>query len=162
MFRLFERNRSRDIFAPMTGEIINIENVPDQIFSEKMVGDGIAIKPVDGLVLSPCDGKIVQLFPTNHAVGIETEEGLLILIHLGIDTVELKGKGFKSYVQKGDHVKTGDRILEMDLEHCNKMNKSVVSPIVITNMELVDCIEKRNGLVDANTNLIMKVSLRIE
>ncbi|MGV8146056.1 MAG: PTS glucose transporter subunit IIA [Alkaliphilus sp.] len=159
MFKLFKKNKSRDIFAPMSGEVINIEKVPDEVFSEKMVGDGIAIEPNDGIVVSPCDGKIVQLFPTNHAIGIETEEGLQILIHLGIDTVELKGEGFNSYVHNGDYVKIGDKILEIDLDYCKKMGKATISPVVITNMKLVDDIEKRSGLVNATTDLIMKVSL---
>ncbi|MBN4062695.1 PTS glucose transporter subunit IIA [Alkaliphilus transvaalensis] len=144
----------------MSGEIINIKNVPDKVFSKKMIGDGIAIKPNNGIVVSPCDGKIVTLFPTNHAIGIETEEGLQILIHLGIDTVELKGEGFKSYVHKGDYVKAGDKILEVDLDYCEKKGKSTISPIIITNMEIVEGIEKSNGLVNATNDLAMKISFR--
>ncbi|PHS35985.1 MAG: PTS glucose transporter subunit IIA [Alkaliphilus sp.] len=160
MFELFKKNKSRVIFAPMSGEIINIKNVPDKVFSKKMIGDGIAIKPNNGIVVSPCDGKIVTLFPTNHAIGIETEEGLQILIHLGIDTVELKGEGFKSYVHKGDYVKAGDKILEVDLDYCEKKGKSTISPIIITNMEIVEGIEKSNGLVNATNDLAMKISFR--
>lgn len=160
MFKFFRRNKSRDILAPMTGEIINIENVPDEVFSQKMVGDGIAIEPTDGIVVAPCDGKIIQLFPTNHAIGIETEEGLQILIHIGIDTVELKGEGFKSYVSKDDYVKAGDKLLEVDLEYLKKKGKSIISPIVITNMELVDSLEKIKGSANAFTDLIMKINLK--
>jgi len=160
VFELFKKNKSRVIFAPMSGEIINIKNVPDKVFSKKMIGDGIAIKPNNGIVVSPCDGKIVTLFPTNHAIGIETEEGLQILIHLGIDTVELKGEGFKSYVHKGDYVKAGDKILEVDLDYCEKKGKSTISPIIITNMEIVEGIEKSNGLVNATNDLAMKISFR--
>ncbi|KPU27378.1 hypothetical protein TR13x_04670 [Caloranaerobacter sp. TR13] len=160
MFKFFRRNKSRDILAPMMGKIINIENVPDEVFSQKMVGDGIAIEPTDGIAVAPCDGKIIQIFPTNHAIGIETEEGLQILIHIGIDTVELKGEGFKSYVNKGDYVKAGDKLLEVDLEYLKKNGKSIISPIVITNMELVDSLNKMKGYVKAFSDSIMKINLK--
>ncbi|WP_069651051.1 PTS sugar transporter subunit IIA [Caloranaerobacter ferrireducens] len=160
MFKFLRKIRSRDILAPMMGKIINIENVPDEVFSQKMVGDGIAIEPTDGIVVAPCDGKIIQLFPTNHAIGIETEEGLQILIHIGIDTVELKGEGFKSYVVKDDYVKAGDKLLEVDLEYLKKKGKSIISPIVITNMELVDSLNKMKGFVKVSSDLIMKINLK--
>ncbi|KGG79403.1 hypothetical protein Y919_12390 [Caloranaerobacter azorensis H53214] len=158
--KFLRKNKSKNILAPMIGKVIDIENVPDEVFSQKMVGDGVAIEPTDGIVVAPCDGKIIQLFPTNHAVGIETKEGLQILIHIGIDTVELKGKGFKSYVTKGDYVKIGDKLLEVDLEYLQENGKSIISPIVITNMELVDSLNKIKGFVKASNDSIMEIKLK--
>ncbi|MEG0386713.1 MAG: PTS glucose transporter subunit IIA, partial [Niameybacter sp.] len=112
MFNFFNKLKGIEIISPMTGEAIDLSQVPDPVFSEKMVGDGIAIIPTENRVVAPCDGKIVQIFPTNHAIGIETTTGLDLLIHIGIDTVDLKGEGFKRLVEEGDTVKMGDPILE--------------------------------------------------
>jgi PTS system D-glucosamine-specific IIC component len=92
---------------PIEGEVISITETPDQVFSSKMVGDGLAIIPKDNIVYSPVNGTIAQLFPTKHAIGIIDENGIELLIHVGIDTVELKGQGFEAFVEKGDTVKRG-------------------------------------------------------
>ncbi|WP_025027018.1 glucose-specific PTS transporter subunit IIBC [Caldalkalibacillus mannanilyticus] len=119
---------------PIEGELLPISEVPDQIFSEKMMGDGFAILPKDGKVVSPVDGKIVNLFPTKHAIGIESKNGFEILIHVGIDTVKLKGEGFEALVSQGDEVKKGQPLLNVDLEYVKKNAPSIMTPIVFTNL----------------------------
>ena len=94
MFDFLKKNKKLELLAPMTGELVKLEDVPDEAFSKKLMGDGIAINPTNDLVVAPCEGQIIQIFDTNHAVGIETKEGVEILIHIGIDTVNLKGEGF--------------------------------------------------------------------
>ena len=160
MFNLFNKNKSISITAPMTGDIMEITQVEDEVFSEKMVGDGIAINPSEGIVVSPVKGEILQVFPTKHALGIKTEEGLEILIHIGIDTVELKGNGFKTYVKAGDRVETGDKLLEVDLNFIKENGKSIVSPIIITNMEMVKSISTKTGNANRGKNNIMDIVLQ--
>lgn len=124
--------------APMSGKIIALQDVPDKVFSEKMMGDGFAVDPVNGLVCSPCDGEILQIFPTSHAIVLKSPEGLEIIIHIGLDTVKLKGEGFKRLVEVGSQVKAGDLLLEVDIESVRLKAKSMISPIVITNMDQVN------------------------
>lgn len=122
---------------PIDGQVIKIEAVPDPAFSQKMLGDGFAIKPSEGKVYSPVSGKILQRFPTNHAIGIESTEGLEILIHFGINTVELNGEGFKNHVDVGDVVEAGKLLLEVDLDYVKKQEKSLITPIVFTKSDQI-------------------------
>lgn len=124
--------------APLSGTYLPVSEIPDQVFSAKMLGDGFAIVPESGTVVSPCAGKVTQIFPTSHAVGIETPEGLEILLHIGIDTVELKGEGFTRLIQPGDSVEKGTPLLEVDLRILEARGKSLVTPVIITNMEKVE------------------------
>ncbi len=158
MLNLFKKNSlTIDVYSPMTGKVIDITEVADQVFAQKMLGDGIAIDPTDGNVVSPCNGKVIHVFPTNHAIGIETKEGIEILIHLGLNTVELNGKGFKRLVNEGDKVKIGDKLIEMDITYLKENDKSLISPVVITNGEKVDSIEKYLGNVVSGQSLAMKI-----
>ncbi|MGM0370701.1 MAG: PTS sugar transporter subunit IIA, partial [Bacillota bacterium] len=116
MFNVFSSTNQVELLAPLTGEVIDLSDVPDEVFAAKTVGDGIAIKPTNDKLLAPVDGVIKQLFPTKHALGIETEEGVEVLIHIGINTVELKGEGFKKLVDKGDEINSGDELIKFDLE----------------------------------------------
>ncbi|MGA9466211.1 MAG: PTS glucose transporter subunit IIA [Exiguobacterium marinum] len=121
------------LHSPMEGDVIPLEQVADSVFSEKMMGDGIAITPTDGAVVSPADGEIVQIAPTKHAIGIRTEDGAEILIHVGLDTVELEGRPFDLQVDVGDHVKTGQLLLTADLAQIHQAGKDTVTPMVVTN-----------------------------
>ena len=121
------------IASALTGKIVNIENVPDQVFSQKMMGDGVAIEPTEGKVVSPINATVETIFPTKHAIGLKGEDGLELLIHVGLDTVNLKGEGFTAHVQSGDKVKAGDVLVEFDLEYIRANAPSTITPIIVTN-----------------------------
>ncbi|PPA69010.1 glucose-specific PTS transporter subunit IIBC [Jeotgalibacillus proteolyticus] len=125
---------SHSFVSPLNGRAVPITEVPDQVFSGKMMGDGFAIVPSSGEVFSPVDGKIVNVSPTKHAIGIESDQGREILIHFGIDTVKLKGEGFETKVKEGDTVKAGDLLLEVDLEFVEANVPSIITPIIFTNL----------------------------
>lgn len=140
MFNIFS-SKKIIIKAPLAGEIVKINDVPDEAFARKMIGDGVAIKPTSSCLASPVNGKIVQKFSTNHALGIETKEGLEILLHLGIDTVHLKGEGFEALVDEGQQVIEGDSLIKVDWALISEKIPSTITPIVITNIEIVESIE---------------------
>ncbi|MDX7993036.1 N-acetylglucosamine-specific PTS transporter subunit IIBC [Xenorhabdus littoralis] len=123
------------LVAPVTGELVKLEDVPDEAFSSKLVGDGIAIKPTSDTVFSPISGTVVKVFDTNHAVCIEAENGVEVIVHIGIDTVSLNGKGFERLIEEGVKVKVGEPILKLDLDYLNAHAKSMISPIVISNID---------------------------
>ncbi|UJL45086.1 PTS glucose transporter subunit IIA [Virgibacillus sp. NKC19-16] len=135
MFKnLFKKeNPTTEIYAPISGEIIPLEEVPDPVFSQKMMGDGIAIKPSEGSIYSPVNGKIAQIPETKHAIGLRTEDGIEILIHIGLETVSLNGKGFNVSVNTGDKVSVGQQLMEFDLEYIRNNAESDITPVVITN-----------------------------
>lgn len=139
LFRM--KPKVEEIYSPLTGEIIQLTEVPDPVFSKKMMGDGFAIVPKHGKVYSPVTGQIMQVFPTKHAIGIKTKEGLEILIHIGLDTVELNGEGFTVFVKEGQSIKIGEPILDFDIPFLKRNNKEIVTPIVITNMEKLKEVE---------------------
>ncbi|MFC4403580.1 glucose-specific PTS transporter subunit IIBC [Gracilibacillus xinjiangensis] len=121
--------------SPMTGEIMPLSEVPDQVFSQKMMGDGFAIKPTNGEVVSPVNGKIINIFPTKHAIGILADNGTEILIHIGIDTVNLKGEGFTARAAEGDEIKQGQVLMEVDLDYVKENAPSIVTPVIFTNLQ---------------------------
>lgn len=137
MFKNLFKKKSKivELFSPLNGTLINISDVPDPVFSEKMMGDGFAVIPNEGKLVSPVEGKIIQVFPTKHAICIETLDGLEMIIHVGLDTVELNGEGFDVLVKEGDNVKVGDPLSNIDLEFIKSSNKKVVTPVLITNYE---------------------------
>lgn len=114
----------------MTGEVVDITETSDPVFSGKMVGDGVTIIPTDGDVLAPIDGKIIQMFDTGHALAIESN-GIQVLIHIGLDTVELNGQGFTKIAHEGQEVEQGDLLVKVDLEKIKALGKSIESPMVI-------------------------------
>lgn len=141
------------ISNPIKGEIIKIEEVPDVVFSEKILGDGFAIKPQDNKVYAPVDGIVRVLFPTNHAVAIKTEDDIEILVHIGVDTVKLNGEGFTTYIQQGDKIKKGDLMISFNKELVEKKVKSLVSPIIITSMDKISEIDVNFGYIEAGTEV---------
>ncbi|GAA0597489.1 hypothetical protein GCM10009001_12080 [Virgibacillus siamensis] len=140
-------NGQEKILAPLSGTIKSLEDVPDPTFSQKMMGDGLAIDPTDGKVIAPLDGEIVQIFPTKHAVGILSDEGTEVLIHIGLDTVNLDGEGFEAHVKQGDKVKAGDPLVTFDVEFVRKKAAGVITPVIITNGEQVGFLEKTNEAI---------------
>lgn len=150
------KKKMTTIASPLRGTIILLENVPDPVFSQKMIGDGIAILPEEGALYAPVDGEIVQLFPTKHAIGIKTTDGAEILVHVGLETVQMKGEGFSAHVEVGQTVKTGDLLLEFSLERIEEKAASIATPIIITNIDEMNKIEilKSEGFVNIGEALV--------
>lgn len=139
MFNFFKKSKSKgnEVKAPIKGNLIPLSEVSDDVFSQKMLGDGFAVKPTSQEVVAPVSGTITTLFPTKHAIGIKTDEALEVLIHLGIDTVELKGEPFKLFVEQGDSVKAGDKLAEMDIADVADHGLDNTVMVVYTNMDLL-------------------------
>lgn len=142
---------TQEIFAVATGKVMPITEVPDQVFSAQMMGDGFAILPTKEEVFAPISGKITNIFPTKHAMGIQTESGLEVLLHMGLDTVELKGEPFKLTVSEGQVLKKGDKIADMDLQKIKAAGKGTEIIVAFTNAERVENINlTKTGNVIAN------------
>ena len=123
----------KSIFAPMRGTVVPLEQVPDEVFSKKLLGDGVAILPKEGKIYAPVDGEVATVAETLHAYGFLSKEGMEILIHVGLETVHLKGEGFISHVKAGDSVVKGDLIAEVDLDFLKSRDISAITPVVICN-----------------------------
>ncbi|UFR15673.1 PTS beta-glucoside transporter subunit IIBCA [Streptococcus equi subsp. zooepidemicus] len=123
----------QSIYAPMVGTVLPLSEVPDETFSSKLLGEGLAILPNEEYVYAPFDGEVITLFPTKHAIALKNAKGVDVLIHVGIDTVELKGQGFEQLVKAGDTVKQGQPLLRIDLELIGSKGYSLVTPFVVTN-----------------------------
>lgn len=121
------------IASPLIGKVVKLEDVPDEVFASGAMGKGIAIDPLDGILVSPAKAEVTLLFPTKHAIGLRTENGAELLIHIGMDTVSLAGKGFESFVQVGDQVEAGQKLLEFDLNQIKAADLPVITPIIVTN-----------------------------
>ncbi len=147
------------IYATQTGSAVALSDVPDPVFADKILGDGIAIIPTENEVKSPVNGEIKRVFDTKHAYSILSEDGLEILVHIGIDTVELNGRGFTSKVKAGDIVKVGDVICEVDLALLNSENFYIHTPIVITNMDKLKELTPHPGYTVAGKTVAISYSL---
>ena len=119
--------------SPLDGKVLLLSEVEDEAFSCELLGKGCAVEPVNGNVVSPCDGTVMTLFPTLHAIGIVSKDGAEILIHLGLDTVKLDGQGFKAHIKQGDKVKKGQLLVSVDVNYIKEQGYSLVTPIIITN-----------------------------
>ncbi|HEL2144105.1 TPA: PTS glucose transporter subunit IIA [Streptococcus suis] len=125
----------KNVFSPLSGQILPLEKVNDATFSKKMLGEGVAIIPKDGKVYAPFDGAVTSLFPTKHAIGLTSDEGVELLIHFGLETVELKGRGFVSHVSDGEKIEKGQLMLEVDVEMLVAEGYDIVTPVVVTNTQ---------------------------
>lgn len=158
MFNIFKK-KEKHLAAPFAGEVVELSEVPDEAFAQKMLGDGFAIIPEENVAKAPCAGEIVQIFSTGHAVGIQTQKGLEVLIHIGIDTVKLDGEGFTKLVKNGDEVKVGTPLIEVNLDFIKENAPSITTPVIITNMEKVKKMEIiKKGKVEAGAE-ILKIEL---
>lgn len=136
------------IYSPIKGIVKSIEEAPDKVFSQKMMGEGCCIEPEEGTVVSPVNGIITTVFPTKHMIGIKSQKGYEIIIHVGMDTVTLKGEGFTALVEVGDKVKVGDKLLEIDIDKIKDKIPSLDTPIVITNLVNKNISLVKEGKVD--------------
>ena len=133
------KQEEKDFISPMQGRLMPLTEVEDQVFSQGLMGDGFAVELKDGQVLAPFSGEVVMTFPTKHAYGLRREDGLEVLIHIGMDTVQLNGEGFESYVQQGDQVVQGQVLAKVDIDYVLSQGKSVVSPVVFTSGQHIEC-----------------------
>ena len=132
--KLFKKKETNiSVVSPLTGKQVQLEQVPDQVFSQKMMGEGIAIEPNDNEVLSPIDGEIVDVFRTKHAISMRADNGAEVLIHMGLETVELNGEGFEIHVTNGQKIVKGDHLATFDLEAVSAANYKVITPLIILN-----------------------------
>lgn len=135
------------IYSPVNGKVISLESVDDGMFSEKILGDGMAVVPADGNFIAPVSGTVESAFPTGHAYGIRTDSGVEIMIHIGLDTVNLNGKGFQPQVRQGEEVKAGDKLAEVDLDVIRKAGYQTETMIIVTSGNQV------TGIVAADTEI---------
>jgi multiphosphoryl transfer protein len=147
------------ILSPLSGQVWPLERIPDPVFAQKLVGDGVSIDPTDALLLAACDGEVVSLAATGHAVTVRTPEGVEVLMHVGIDTVRLKGEGFHPRVKRGDKVRAGTPLIEFDLDYVATHAKSLLTQIVIVNSDRVASWERAAGYVSAGKDTLFTVTL---
>ena len=162
LFDIFKKKEKTivTIYSPINGKVIELKEVPDEAFAQKMVGDGCAIEPDKGSICSPIEGQLMNIFPTNHAIIFETIDGLEMIVHFGIDTVKLDGKGFQKLREPGP-IKVGDEIVKSNLDEIKDNVPSTRSPIIINNMEKVEKIEVLSlGKIVKIGEPIMKVTLK--
>ena len=143
------------IASPLKGEVVPLTEVKDETFASEMMGKGIAINPTEGKVVSPINGTVQMIFKTKHAIGLKSEDGAEILIHIGMDTVQLDGKHFTAHVKDGDKVKVGDTLVEFDMDAIKKEGYELVTPVIITNtMEYLEIVPKEIKSVNAGEDII--------
>lgn len=132
---LKKKEEGMGVASPIKGKTVELSQVSDPTFGECMLGKGVAILPEEGKVYAPADGEISMMFETHHAVSMVTTDGIELLIHIGLETVALKGEGFEAHVESGDQVKKGDLLLSMDLEKIKSQGYDIISPVVVCNTD---------------------------
>lgn len=147
------------LIAPISGVLVALDDVPDPAFAQRLAGDGIAIDPVDQRVVAPCDGRVLQVHRAGHALTLSASD-LEILIHVGLDTVKLNGKGFKALAKSGDEVRQGDPLMTFDADYIATHAVSLISPVLVTNMDRVNSLRTRTGSVRAGHDLLMEIVAR--
>ena len=148
-------NKAEELVAPINGQVVPLSDVKDEVFSSGSMGKGIAIEPQEGKVCSPLDGEVVMVFPTGHAIGLKSTNGAEVMIHIGMDTVELEGKGFTTLVKKGQAVKKGDPLIKFDMEAIKKAGFKLTTPIVVTNSnEYQEITAIADGTITIGTALL--------
>src|ERR671918_554372 len=144
------------LFAPISGVLVALDDVPDPAFAQRLAGDGIAIDPLDQRVVAPCDARVLQVHRAGHALTLSVSD-LEILIHVGLDTVKLNGKGFKALVKSGDEVRKGDTLMTFDADYIATHALSLISPVLVTNMDRVTSLRTRTGSVRAGHDMLMEI-----
>ncbi|KKI88744.1 PTS glucose transporter subunit IIA [Bacillus sp. SA1-12] len=161
LFGKKEKVTKETIFAPLTGKLINIEEVPDPVFSQKLMGEGMAIEPTEGIVVAPIEGQVIQVFHTKHAIGLRSQTGMELLIHIGLETVSMNGEGFEVHVKEGQKVKVGDPLITANLELIKEKAASTITPIIITNSDIIENLTKAStGSVTRGTSNILEVKVK--
>lgn len=146
------------IVSPVKGEIIPLKEVPDETFAEEILGKGVAVKPAEDEICSPVDGKILSVFPTKHAIAIESADGMQVLVHVGIDTVKLEGKYFEAFVKEGDEIRQGQRLLKCDFKKIEEAGYKTVTPVIIANSaDYSEITQLTYGMTEAGAGILQAV-----
>lgn len=148
-------NKQSVIAAPLSGKVIPLSEVNDEVFSKKIMGEGAAIVPDDGEVSAPFDGVVNTVFPTRHAIGLTNDDGVEVIIHIGLDTVELNGEGFEAFVKDGDRVRKGDRLIRFDRSAIQEKGYDLTTPVIVSNAaQFIDIIETEQKQIKRNDELL--------
>lgn len=159
MFGIFKKKESTiQIGAPVKGTAVPIQEVSDPTFGEEILGKGVAVRPADGNICAPADGEIAMLFDTLHAVSLVSEDGAEILVHVGLDTVALKGQYFTTHVKTGDKVKKGDLMLTVDIEQVKAAGYDVITPMVICNTDDFGKVEAVTGTMVSPGDTVIELT----
>ena len=154
MFEFIKKQKEMAVYSPVDGVAVELSQVPDEAFSEKILGDGGAVIPKNGNIYSPVDGEIIDITDTKHAFCITTNEGTEILLHIGIDTVKLKGEGFNVKILSGDKVKAGTKIAEIDLDVLRKNNVRTETPVILTEAQNYKITQVHTGEVAGGRDVL--------
>lgn len=155
-----KRNSSLSFVAPVTGKTIDLSDIPDPVFAQKMAGDGLGIDSTGDVIVAPCDGDLTLVFKTKHAFAMTLENGIEILVHIGIETVSLNGEGFEQLVEQGTTVKAGTPIIKIDREFIKSKGLSLVTPVLITNPDITKSIDTKIGIdVVAGETTVLEYSI---
>lgn len=159
MFGFFRRDLK--LFAPVAGKTMNLSQVPDEVFAQKMAGDGLAIDSIGDVIVAPTDGEISLIFKTNHAFAMLLPNGVQLLVHIGIDTVSLNGEGFQRLVEPGTKVKAGTPVIKINRDSIINRGFSLITPLLITNVELIKDINVNTGsLVKEGSDIVLKYRIK--
>lgn len=165
MFGLFKKNKTEkkntlNFVAPVDGKTMDLSEVPDPVFAQKMAGDGLAIDATGDVIVAPCDGDLTLVFKTKHAFAMTLDNGIELLVHIGIETVSLNGEGFEQLAEAGTKVKAGTPIIKIDREFIKSKNLPLVTPILITNPDVVKSMDAKTGLdAKAGETVVLEYSL---
>lgn len=166
LFDFFKSKKTEDewfnIYSPLNGKVIPLSEVPDEAFSQKMIGDGCAIEPSEGAICAPVKASI-DIFSTNHAVSFEVENGIEMIVHFGIDTVKLDGQGFTRVAEPNTTVEVGDELVKYDLDYIKTNAKSARTPVIISESSMEDVVETLEVVASGDVkvgDLLMRVKLK--
>lgn len=140
------------VLAPLDGTVVDLEAVPDEVFAQKLAGDGVALDPSGNIAVAPIAGTLVKLFPGGHAFGIAARDGIELIVHLGLDTIELKGQGFENLASEGQEVKAGTPIVRFDRPTIERAGKVMLSPVVSSGAGTV--VRRASGTVQAGRDIL--------
>lgn len=149
MFGLFKKNKKEEALkfvAPISGKAVDLSEVPDPVFAQKMAGDGLGIDSTGDTIVAPCDGELTLVFKTKHAFAMTLDNGVELLVHIGIETVSLNGEGFEQLAEQGTRVKAGTPIIKIDRELIKSKGLSLVTPVLITNPDAVKSMDVKTGM----------------
>lgn len=155
MIHFFKKGGTVTVCTPCKGSLIPIENVKDTMFSKKLLGDGFAVLPAADVICSPCEGKISVIADSLHAFGVSADNGAEILVHIGLDTVDMKGEGFRALAKVGQRVKAGSPVIKMDVSFLKERNLDLTIPVILTNGEEF-CVRHmlQEGTMDCGSEVV--------